>query len=110
MQVRTVGIAWYRPEDYLSLKAMLRDSEVLPDTYRDWLKNATALYVQLTREGLTVVKAYIDPEEFPEWCNAKEMHMDTRARTLYANECAMKHESSNHQFNADAQDPRSPGP
>jgi hypothetical protein len=82
------GIAWYRAEDYDRLKSMFPDGWKLPDTFESWLHTAQIVYDKLTAGGFVVVKAYIDPDAFPEWCRARGMKMTTEARTAYANECA----------------------
>ena len=47
-----LGVTWYRRrEDFDSLKAMAKDSEVLPDTYEKWLKGAEEVFGQMTIRG-----------------------------------------------------------
>ena len=88
-----VGIIWYHPQDYDRLMTMFPDRRRLPDTYQDWLKKAGEVADSLTKDGFAVVKAYIDPDTFPEWCRAhgfKKMNMEARSRfaTDYAEEQA----------------------
>src|SRR5450759_3735807 len=90
MQVKVIGIAWYRAEDFERLKAMFTDGWKLPDTFDSWLEHAQQLCDKLTREGQIVEKAYVDPTAFPEWCRAQGMQMDAQGRMAYANECAAK--------------------
>jgi len=42
----------------------------------------------LRKEGMTPVKAYIDPDHFPRWCEERGLVMDYHARTQFAAECA----------------------
>jgi hypothetical protein len=86
MQVSVTGIGWYRREDYDRLKAMFVDGHKLPATYDGWFKSAQGTYDKLTREGHIVVKVEIDPGRFPEWCRARGMVMDAKARAAYGNE------------------------
>jgi hypothetical protein len=89
MQVSATGIAWYKnADDYDRLKAMFTDGWKLLDTYESWQKSAQNLYDKLTREGHFVVKAYIDPDTFPDWCKAHGKTLDAQGRTAYGNECA----------------------
>jgi hypothetical protein len=83
-----VGICWYRPGDYERLKTMFTDSEVLPDTYEEWLPGARDAIVTLASQGYRVVKAYIDPVTFPEWCRTRGLEMDATARARYGAEYA----------------------
>ena len=91
MQVSATGIAWYRAQDYDRLKATFTDGWKLPDTFESWQRSAQNLYDKLTNEGLVVVKAYIDPNTFPEWCRANGMEMNAKARMRFANDCAAEH-------------------
>jgi hypothetical protein len=91
MQVSAAGIAWYRSQDYDRLKTMFPDGWKLPDTFEEWLEIAQILYDKLTADGHLVVKAYIDPNTFPEWCRAKGMEMDADARMDFGNDCAAAH-------------------
>jgi hypothetical protein len=88
MPVNVTGIAWYRREDYERLKEMFPDGDTLAYTYDDWLKTAQDLYDRLTKAGDIPVKAEIDPETFPEWCRARGMEMDGKARVAYGVACA----------------------
>jgi hypothetical protein len=90
MKTMAVGVTWYRREDYARLKAMFKDGEKIPDTYDEWLKSAENVFGTLTLEGLTVVKAYLDPESFPEWCKANGFEMDGAARSQYGREFAAR--------------------
>jgi hypothetical protein len=88
MQVSATGIAWYKAEDYDRLKAMFTDGWKLPDTYESWQASAQELYGTLTAEGHVVVKAYIDPDTFPEWCRANGKALDAQGRMAYGSEYA----------------------
>jgi hypothetical protein len=85
-----VGISWYRREDYDLLMSMFLDRENLDDTFDDWHSQALEVSAKLTREGLVVEKAFIDPATFPEWCRANGLKMDAKGRVQYANEWAAK--------------------
>ena len=89
MQVSVTGLVWYRnAEDYDRLKAIFTDGEKLADTFESWLKSAQIGFDKLTSEGHVVIKANIDPNTFPEWCRARGMELNAKARMAYGNECA----------------------
>jgi hypothetical protein len=91
MEPSSVGISWYRgEEDFLRLKAMFKDGDVLPDTYDSWLQEAKRVSGYLTLEGFKVVRVYLDPETFPAWCQANGYDTDAQARARYATEFAQK--------------------
>jgi len=86
MQIRAVGMVWYRQEDYFKVKTLMSDSRKLPDTYAQWLKQANQGFQQLTAEGLLVEKVYLDPDTFPAWCSERGLNVDAHARMTFANE------------------------
>lgn len=88
MQASLIGITWYHAQDYDRLKAMFPDGAKLPDTFESWLENARKVCDTLTDEGFALVKAYIDPETFPEWCRSRGMKMNAEARSKFANDYA----------------------
>lgn len=83
-QVMAVGMAWYREADYARLKAMFVDGDKLPGTFLRWQDQAEQGRKKLLREGKTVVKAYIDPNTFPEWCAANGHRVDAKGRMAFA--------------------------
>ncbi|MDN5939067.1 MAG: hypothetical protein L0H83_10450 [Salinisphaera sp.] len=86
--VAAVGIAWYRREHYSRLKRLFTDGHKLPSRYDKWLKLAQRTVTELEASGKIVVKAFIDPDEFPQWCRARSLNVDAEARTRYANSVA----------------------
>ena len=83
-----VGIPWYRPEDFESLRRLFIDRDVLHDTYDEWLTSARRIEKDLKDSGAFTVRAYIDPRTFPAWCLAKGMLPDEKARSTFASEAA----------------------
>jgi hypothetical protein len=91
MKSMLLGVTWYRgKEDFDRLKAMAKDSEVLPDTYEKWLQGAEDVFGQMTLRGFTVVKVYLDPETFPARCQANGYEIDGAARSRYGSEFALR--------------------
>ena len=90
MQVQAVGISWYRAEDYDRLKRIFSDGAKLPATFEEWHVKAQALHDRIASEGRLAVKAYIDPDTFPDWCKAHGKEADAQGRMAFANECAYK--------------------
>lgn len=84
-QIAALGMVWYRENDYDRLKAMFEDGDKLPGTFLRWQDQAEQGRKKLSREGKTVIKAYIDPETFPEWCAANGHRVDAAGRMAFAN-------------------------
>ena len=82
------AMVWYKEEDWLTLKKMFVDGERLPESYQDWLSRAEDMKKQAQDAGDIVIKVYIDPQTFPEWCAQKGVAMDSEARSQLAIEVA----------------------
>lgn len=82
---RIGGLVWYRAEDYLTLKELFDDGHRLPDTFEDWLEQSSHTEAMLKSKGFKTVRAYIDPQEFPQWCRARGMEINAKARNEFAN-------------------------
>lgn len=82
------AMVWYKEEHWETLKAMFIDGDMLPLSYSDWKTRAEAMKTEAEAAGDAVIKVYIDPETFPEWCKAKELPMNSEARAQLAIEMA----------------------
>ncbi len=82
------AMVWYKKEDWLILKEMFVDGEMLPKTYEDWLKRAEEMKDKAQAAGDAVIKVFIDPQTFPEWCKQKGLEMNGEARSQLAIEVA----------------------
>jgi hypothetical protein len=82
---KTVGIAWYKREDYPELRGVMHDAHVLPLTYDGWLRLAVGVVKLEQAKGSRIVKAMIDPKMFVAWCRATGQRIDAAARTRYVN-------------------------
>jgi hypothetical protein len=88
-----VGIVWYRSaEEYDRLKTTFTDAASLPKTYEEW--QAKILELTSALAGHTIVKVYIDPEEFAAWCKARRFKRDEKARAQFARECVELNKAS----------------
>jgi len=81
-------IAWYRPEDYKVLRLLFKDGHKLPLTYEDWKRQVDENIDQATSQGIVVIKAYINPKTFPNWCRARDLNIDAKARERFTTEFA----------------------
>ena len=85
MDVHAVGMAWYKPEHFLRLKAMFEDGHKLHSTYDEWRVAAEQGRKTLEAKGVRVICVDIDPDQFPEWCQSQGMKINADARTKFAN-------------------------
>lgn len=82
------AMVWYKKEDWNILKEMFVDGDMLPKSYEDWEKRAIEMKNRAQAEGDAVIKVYIDPQTFPEWCEKKGVEMNGEARSQLAIEVA----------------------
>lgn len=82
------AMVWYKEEHWDTLKAMFADGDMLPPSFNEWRKRAEAMKAEVEAAGDAVIKVYIDPETFPEWCQRKGLPMNSEARSQLAIEVA----------------------
>jgi hypothetical protein len=81
-------LVWYKEEHYTQLLGMFDDAALLPPTYAHWLSRAEEKKTEIEAAGDQVIKVFIDPETFPEWCKKKQLPMDANSRSTLAIEVA----------------------
>lgn len=82
------AMVWYKEEDWDRLKELFVDADKLPKSYTDWLRRAEEMKQQVQAAGDAVIKVFIDPETFPQWCEKKGVEMNAEARSQLAIEVA----------------------
>lgn len=82
--VQILGMVWYRAEDYDACRRIMSDQEKFHANYHLWRMDAETHEKRFRREGKTVVRAFIDPETFPDWCRARSLDINANARNQFA--------------------------
>ncbi len=82
------ALVWYKEEHYRPLLALFDDAELLPPTYEEWLVRAEEKKTEVEAAGDQVLKVFIDPDTFSQWCEKKNLPMDANSRTELALEVA----------------------
>lgn len=90
IQVRAIGIPWYRREDYPGILRIMADSDKLPPTWTDGNKRAEQALKLHQGNGAVVEKVYLDPNEFTGWCALRGLNIDAQARIRFANEAVAR--------------------
>jgi hypothetical protein len=80
-----MGMPWFQAEHYDRLRKMFTDEHVLPRDYETWLKRSTELFEHRVQNGYSVERVYIDPIQFPKWCEERMVDMNTRSRIEFVN-------------------------
>jgi hypothetical protein len=65
-----VGAYWIKEEDYPTLLKIFDDGDKMPPSWKEWLKMAEEMEQGLKAYGHVVLRVYIDPATFPDWCAA----------------------------------------
>jgi hypothetical protein len=65
-----VGAFWIKEEDYPALLQLFDDGDNMPSGWKEWLKMAEEMEQGLKAYGHAVLRVYIDPTTFPDWCAA----------------------------------------
>jgi hypothetical protein len=84
-QIKYIGFAWYRPEDFERLKTLFIDGHKLHASYQQWLQASKKGVQEMTAKGYTVEKVYIDPDTFLEWCSDRGLNIDSHGRSEFVN-------------------------
>jgi len=82
---RTIGIAWYRREDYREIRSVMEDAHILPSDYETWLRRAQVVVRLEEAKGSDVVKATVHPALFATWCHESAIRPDANARARHVN-------------------------
>ena len=96
MEIKAFGMAWYDEADFVELLKLFVDSEKLHRTYAEWRTAAEQGERQMTAQGMRVVRAYIRPKEFANWCKAEGLRPDAEARKRFANLAAFRSIKGSH--------------
>jgi hypothetical protein len=86
MNVEIFGLVWYKRKEYETLRRLFTDGDSLPALYDDWLKSAERVLRVLRNDGHAFRKVYIDPNTFPQWCAARGLEPDAKARSRFGAE------------------------
>ena len=75
------GVAWYRSDQWDSLRQVSTDRDKLEKTYFEWLIFALDYEKEMTNKGIAFQKIEIDVNELISWCktNNKKVDGDSRA-------------------------------
>jgi hypothetical protein len=75
-----VGAYWIKEEDYAALLSIFPDGNKMPPTWKDWLKIAEEMKRGLEAYGHVVMRVYIDPNTFPDWCATNGWNLGAEGR------------------------------
>lgn len=95
--IRAVGMVWYADAaTYYRCRALFSDGHLLPATFIEWRNKAEQGFKHQQRQGFITIKAYIDPGTFPDWCSARGLDLNAKARMEFANFIAYQEAGTTH--------------
>ena len=80
-----VGAYWINEGDYSALLKLFTDGNKMPRTWNEWLKMAEEMERGLKAYGHVVMRVYIDPSTFPDWCAANDTNTGREGRKRFVN-------------------------
>jgi hypothetical protein len=83
-----IGIPICREHDYDAFRAIFEDAHNLPGTWQEFMEIAQEHEEFYKEQGNRVVRVYIDPHTFPDWCAQRGRRVDARARHAFAAQAA----------------------
>jgi hypothetical protein len=75
---------WFDRESYPRVLEVMLDSDLLPQSYDRWLKQAQRVLEKARREDQRPIRAHIDPDRFLQWCDENGSPPDGMVRLSYA--------------------------
>ena len=82
--IRAIGIAWIRKEDYAACLLVFEDGREFFDTWEQWVEGAQKGEAEFKADGHIVERVYIDPHTFPSWCRSEGVGTGREGRTRFA--------------------------
>jgi hypothetical protein len=79
-----VGIAWYRPEQWVELKEFSEDRDNMDPTHEAWKTGAEKVMHELRSKGERVEPVDFDLDEFKMWCRTNTKRPTAAARSEFA--------------------------
>lgn len=79
----TIGVAWYRPEQWETLRNASVDKDNLEETHAEWLMEAERVVKQLRQQGIRVIKVDVEISDLMLWCESQKIPLDGEARIKY---------------------------
>ena len=82
----SVGVAWFRREDWARLVEISADREDLETTFEAWEAGAIATMAELRSHGVDVSRVPVDLDRLAIWCRGQGIPVDARSRARFAAE------------------------
>jgi uncharacterized protein YchJ len=83
LEEQTVGIAWYLPEQWDTLREISADKDSIEMTHAEWLVTAENAQAQMAATGANIERVVVDVNELEAWCRARGWSVNGKARSQF---------------------------
>lgn len=79
----TLGLAWYRAEQWPRLLEVSSDREELEETHDEWMSGAKKTLRNFLIEGVNAIKVDVDVDDLIRGCKERGFEIDGSSRATY---------------------------
>lgn len=79
-----IGLAWFEPESYQQVCAVMEDRDRMARTYDEWIGGAMRAEEELRREGFVTVRAVLRLPDFVDHCRRHGERVNAKGRNHFA--------------------------
>lgn len=80
----TVPLAWYEPETYDDIKALMTDGRAFAHSHEKWEGYAKQVEAFFVAKGVPTVRVHVDPRDFGRWCVSHGRVPDAKGRLAFS--------------------------
>lgn len=80
----TVPLAWYEPETYDDIKALMTDGRAFAPSHAKWEGYAKQVEAFFVAKGVPTVRVHVDPRDFSRWCVSHGRAPDAKGRLAFS--------------------------
>jgi hypothetical protein len=82
-QKQVIGVAWYRRDEWSSLREASSDRDDLEKTFEEWQRIARRTIRDLERKGIRIEKVDVSVAELVDWCKEKGVPVTAKTRSEF---------------------------
>jgi hypothetical protein len=79
-----VPLAWYEPETYDDIKALMTDGRAFASSHEKWEGHAKQVEAFFIAKGVPTVRVPVDPRDFGRWCVSHGRAPDAKGRLAFS--------------------------
>jgi len=80
----TVPLAWYAPETYEDIKALMTDGQAFASSHEKWEGHAKQVEAFFMAKGVPTVRVPVNPRDFSRWCASHNRAPDAKGRLAFS--------------------------